>query len=152
MLTQGKAEAFESNWSFGQNHISLDGVLSEIPTYDGTERRKHPRFKVNWKGVLECISSASRTTIRVIVLDISEGGCSLRLEKDSAGCHPLEILASDKRFELTLIPREIIPRIAVEVRWYMPIGGGGYGAGLEFISMTRKNHSLLLAALQKLEK
>jgi len=150
MLNLGRTGASESGSILGRSLQAVGGLLGEILTYDGAERRKDRRFKVNWSGMLEKISSASRASIKVRVLNISEGGCCIHIDGPSSDLGDLSILCSEGRFELTLFPHEMIPRIAVEVRWYMPFGEGRYGAGLEFTSISGRNRSLLLAALRKL--
>lgn len=129
---------------------SIDRLPLDILTWDGTERRKHLRFKVKWNGTLESVSSKSQARIQVRLMDISEGGCCIRLDRRSSGSILFSELGLHDRFELTVYLNGAMARILVEVRWYMPVSDGVYGAGLEFITMTKATRSLIQIALQRL--
>ncbi len=130
---------------------SIDRLPLEILTWDGTERRKHPRFKVKWNGILESASSNSQAKIPVRLMDISEGGCCIRVDRRSSGSSLFSELGLHNRFELTVYLNAAMARILVEVRWYMPLSEGVYGAGLEFIWMSKSTRSLIQLAFQRLE-
>lgn len=124
------------------DHLNLDAL-----TWDGIERRRHPRYRVKWNGILESISANSQAKIQTRLLDVSEGGCCVRLDGLSSSAS--QRLGLQECLELTVFLSGTMLRIVVEIRWYIPISEGVYGAGLEFISMTRTTRALLQAALQK---
>jgi hypothetical protein len=146
-LNQIEAKRIEQGTYQGGNSQSTDRLPTDLLSWDGAERRKHPRFRVKWNGILE--SPNSRVKIQVRLSDVSEGGCCVRMDRLPSGSYRFGEQGLQERLELTLFLGGVISRIVVEVRWYIPICDGFYGAGLEFISMTRGTRLLLQTALQK---
>lgn len=128
---------------------SIDRLPLDILTWDGSERRKHPRLKVKWNGTLESASPGSQARIQVRLTDISEEGCCIRVDRGSSGSILFSELGCHDRFELTVYLNAALARVLVEVRWYMPLSDGVYAAGLEFVSMTRATRSLIQTALRR---
>ncbi len=146
-MNQIEAKRIEQGTYQGGNGQSTDRLPTDLLSWDGAERRKHPRFRVKWNGILE--SPNSQVKIQVRLSDVSEGGCCVCMDRLPSGSYRFAEQGLQERLELTLFLGGVISRIVVEVRWYIPICEGFYGAGLEFISMTRGTRLLLQTALQK---
>ncbi|NTV42607.1 MAG: PilZ domain-containing protein [Deltaproteobacteria bacterium] len=147
-MNQIEAKWIEQGTNQGGNGQSTDRLPTDLLTWDGAERRRHPRIRVKWNGILECPNSRMKTQVRLS--DVSEGGCCVRMDRLPPGSHRFGEQGLQERLELTLFLGGAMSRIVVEVRWYIPVCEGVYGAGLEFISMTRGTRLLLQTALQKL--
>ena len=149
-MNQVEADGIEQRANELGKGQSIDRLHLDVLTWDGAERRRHPRYRVKWNGTLGSTSANSRSKIQARLLDVSEGGCCARLDSLSSSASQFAQLGLQERFELTVFLSGTMLRIVVEIRWYIPISEGVYGAGLEFISMTRTTRALLQAALQKL--
>jgi hypothetical protein len=121
-------------------------------TWEGEERRRHERFRVNWRGVLARNVSDSRRTMEVQVLDVSEGGCCVHVRESTRDHDSLSVLGAEERLNLNLYLPGAVLNSWVEVRWYVPVHDEVYGAGLEFVAMTQRDRSLLQSAIQGLAR
>jgi hypothetical protein len=132
--------------------VSSRSSLADDLTWDGLERRKHRRHRVNWIGVLVRSTSTQRSAIEVHVFNASEGGCCIHFDPLSAGQDSSWILGTEERLSLKLQVPGATLHAAVEVRWYMPVHSELYGAGLEFVSMSPRDRSTLISAIQDLSR
>ncbi|NLI83468.1 MAG: PilZ domain-containing protein [Deltaproteobacteria bacterium] len=150
MLNQIDVKRIEQGTEKIGKDLSIARRHLDMLAWDGTERRKHPRYKVRWSGILESTSDESRERVPVRLSDISEGGCCVHVDRSSWGGSKMPELGLQERFELTLFLDDMAPKFLVEVRWYIPTCEAMYGAGLEFVSMARRSRSILEAALRRL--
>lgn len=135
----------------GRMRSSRASVTDDL-TWEGMERRKHRRFRVDWRGVLVRSASSCRAVLEVHVLNVSEQGCCVHFERVFAGQDSPSLLGTEERLNLRLhVPGAILNSV-VEVRWYMPVHSEIYGAGLEFISMSPSDRSRLVVAIQSLSR
>ncbi len=129
---------------------SVDKKLAQSFGWDGTERRQHPRFRVRWGGVLDRTSSDFPMSAEVRLSDVSEGGCCIFFRRQSQGPDPGIFFASAGPLSLKMFSPSGMLISLVEVRWYMPIEEDAYAAGLQFLSMSSRDRSILHAAIQEL--
>jgi hypothetical protein len=118
--------------------------------WDGTERRKNQRFCVNWNGTLEQVSSDIRAELEVRVTDVSEGGCCIHIKGPFGGSDRQTLMSAECPLALTLFSPKGVLTLTVEVRWHMPVGADYYAAGLQFLTLTARERSLLLSAIEEL--
>ncbi len=122
--------------------------LAEHVSWDGQERRRHERLRVNWRGVLMGGGSDLVRSVDVQVLNVSEGGCCIHVRQSTSDHHFLSVLGAEDRLNLNLYVPGAVLSSTVEVRWYVPIQEEVYGAGLEFVAMSSRDRSILLSALK----
>jgi hypothetical protein len=90
--------------------------------------------------------------MEVHVFNVSEGGCCVHFDPSSAGQDSSWILGTEERLSLKLHVPGATLSAGVEVRWYMPVHSEIYGAGLEFTSMSPRDRSTLISAIQGLSR
>lgn len=129
---------------------SSHGSLAESMSWDGSERRRHRRLGVDWKGGLVQTSSRARARMDVRVVNISEGGCCVHIDPSPDGEDRSFILGAEERFGFTLAAPDGVVKSVVEVRWYVPSRNHTYVAGLEFVAMSQADRSILRSAIRKL--
>lgn len=122
--------------------------LAEHVSWDGLERRRHDRLKVNWKGVLTGNRSNLSHAVDVQVLNVSEGGCCIHVRQPASDSGSLSVLGTEERLSLNLYVPGAVLNPVVEVRWYAPIHEEVYGAGLEFVAMSSRDRSILQSVLK----
>jgi hypothetical protein len=152
VLKTGKQHGRKGHSEFGGKTASSRVSITDDLSWDGFERRKHRRFHVDWLGVLGRSSSTHRSAMDVRVFNVSEGGCCIHIDPSAAGQDSPWILGTEERLSLKLHVPGATLNAAVEVRWYMPVHSGIHGAGLEFISMSPKDRSVLVAALRSVSR
>lgn len=130
----------------------VDKRLARRFGWDGTERRQHPRFAVQWNGVLERASSESLDSAEVRLSDVSEGGCCIFLRNPPGGPDQRAMLVSERPLTLRMFVPGSVVSAQVEIRWYMPIDNDAHAAGLQFLQMSARDRAFLAAALQNLAR
>ncbi len=122
--------------------------LAEHVGWDGQERRRHERLKVNWKGVLTGSRWKSGRTVDVQVLNVSEGGCCINLRRSPSDPDSVSVLGAEERLNLNMYAPGAVLSSVVEVRWYVPVHEEVYSAGLEFVAMNFRDRSILESVLR----
>ena len=118
--------------------------------WDGAERRHFKRFKVKLRASLSCVGPGVAKTYDVVILDLSEGGCLIKMEQSGVGAWPITEAGCKTQVEFFLPPRSEPFRAVIDIRWYLPAGEDALHIGAEFVSLPNESRTNLLNALRDL--